>query len=70
MTSEEAKKKWCPMARVFRWKETVKYGTGVMCAAAINRYKNGKFAHCLAEDCMMWTGEDCGLKIHIEEKEN
>ena len=59
MTLEEAKKKWCPMARVVEVNadEGALYGP-------FNRYHTSVSSHlaspdcqqarCLADDCMMW----------------
>ena len=66
MKTEEAKKKWCPFARTFKWKETTAYGSGIAIgAAAVNR-QGSKYNRCLAEGCMMWVFTDkeegyCGL---------
>jgi len=49
MTEEEARKKWCPMARVFS-------GTNQwVCACNRNMLdRDSKKANCIASDCMMW----------------
>lgn len=56
MTEEQAKKKWCPFARVG--------------ASGFNRihdeYRDGPIlsvdARCVASACMMWRAGDCSLK--------
>lgn len=61
MTQAEARKKWCPFVRNLFSDEDG--------AAAYNRcYLQGNHvdelsgAKCVASDCMMWNGKDCGLK--------
>ena len=61
MTEEEAKTKWCPMARVNYTVEDSKWQG----EALTNR---GDFLKagppdmlCLASGCMMWEGDSCGL---------
>lgn len=62
MTEEEAKTKWCPMARyVFNYRD---YASG-------NRFEKGLIdgnhpCKCLGTGCMMWVGEKvgkCGLVL-------
>jgi len=77
MTEEEAKTKWCPMARLVAGQETDEYGVTLVPdnQVSFNRMaytKETKLpagAYCVASDCMMWRwyndgGRDqgyCGL---------
>lgn len=62
MTEDEAKKKWCPFAKVvaFNFQQA-------MIPVAINRTRGlGEQPTCLASGCMAWTtaegrGGHCGL---------
>lgn len=48
MTEDEAKKKWCPMARV----------SASGCSLSFNRVDDGTpsiGANCIASDCAMWV---------------
>ena len=48
MTEDEAKTKWCPMARSETWGK----GSGISSA---NRMENGEwFGYCIGSACMMW----------------
>jgi hypothetical protein len=68
MTEDDAKTKWCPMARVA-------YPDGPDSYPSINRLvdvANPGPCRCIGSDCMMWTGDSdqvdeprhgsCGLK--------
>jgi hypothetical protein len=67
MTEEDAKKRWCPFARVYSARTDKNDETTAM--ASVNRMVNGR-AHpkcpCLASRCMAWIWQDakqgeCGL---------
>jgi len=73
MTEEDARKKWCPHARVWQ------ISGDITTAVAYNRteselgsYTNPTRSRCIASDCMMWEswnnlgGGDCGLKRKSE----
>lgn len=51
MTEEDARKKWCPMARI-----------GLVHGMAVNKHAADKGVdedtRCLASDCMMWRATD------------
>lgn len=67
LTEEEARTKWCPMARML-WADHI---GGAWCVAAVNRDHLGHIPHgssCLASGCALWTWVDgyeekgrCGL---------
>lgn len=48
MTEEEAKKKWCPQARVSQ-------GIGAVGFNRIDEGKPSKDSFCIASDCMVWV---------------
>ena len=59
MTEEEAKTKWCPMARVSTLIEGLDYNQTAVGGAACNRPAEGNNmmsdnALCIASDCMLW----------------
>lgn len=71
MTEEEARKRWCPFARIAGWPyvqsgDQLQKLSGV---AAINRDTDtdeiAEGTHCLASGCMAWRGNReggwCGL---------
>lgn len=50
MTEQEAKEKWCPMAR-----STAGYVRGELIQAAVNTYEESYTnPNCMVSDCMMW----------------
>lgn len=56
MTEDDARKKWCPFARVGDWNEGDKAGV------SLNRYRDPDteipdFALCIASACMAWHTE-------------
>lgn len=51
-TEEEAKKLWCPMARVHVTVHRDYYGQEVAAGPAVNR--GNKKSYCIASECMMW----------------
>lgn len=58
LTEEEARTKWCPMARVF----AVADKPVTVSITAINRDYDGNLivaARCIAPDCMLWTWDGC-----------
>jgi len=55
MTLEEAKKKWCPATRIAYWQ------AGISSMTTVNRFHNEIYPKCLADNCMWWTGEGCGM---------
>lgn len=58
MTEDEAKTKWCPMARVIHFHDND--GPGISPAAG-NRGAHGQpkpESLCIASDCMMWVATD------------
>lgn len=60
MTEDEAKTKWCPMARA--WAE----GNDGHAASINRQYQRGKpdiDCYCIASDCMMWRSLD-GVTVH------
>ncbi len=55
MTEQEARTKWCPMARVST------YSVGNPAESAANRTDEGTpypASRCIASDCMMWRWEE------------
>ena len=55
MTEQEARTKWCPMARVST------YSVGNPAESAANRTDEGTpypASRCIASDCMMWEPEE------------
>lgn len=52
-SEEEAKKKWCPMARHL-YVHDPEPGTGMMAAAGVNRSDDGLVGTCVASRCMLW----------------
>jgi len=67
MTVDEAKTKWCPMARVDSYNQ---YTPSVqrVCANREIEAANPEWSRCIASQCMMWreimTGSgECGLTI-------
>jgi hypothetical protein len=67
MTPEEAKAKWCPFAHPVPLQAPngsypVPGGNRAYTyEAPANRYVHD-MTRCFADRCMMWTGDDCGLK--------
>lgn len=63
MTEEEAKKKWCPFARVMV--TTGNNVTGAFAVGSANRFEGMKIALCIGSACMLWRpfgdGGSCGL---------
>ncbi len=55
MTEEEAKKKWCPMARVHIVENEDYYHNRTATGPAVN--KGTAKANCIASACMMWRWE-------------
>jgi len=60
MTEEEARTKWCPMARVTAGNGHVSFNRDD--ASMPGYLKQAKSANCIASDCMMWV-EDTSTNI-------
>ena len=63
MKEEEAKKKWCPWARVSTLVTGVDFNESPVGGAACNRPPKGDStmnddALCIASDCMMWFWDE------------
>ncbi|MEE9540338.1 MAG: hypothetical protein V3V85_02450 [Candidatus Thorarchaeota archaeon] len=70
MKEEEAKTKWCPMARVATAIHDWDHAETGIGAAACNRGNENEMtedANCLGTACMMWRGSEhvggCGLVL-------
>ena len=55
-TEEEAKKKWCPMARTLETQTMGSGNTSMVSMASHNRNSQGGYAfhQCIASSCMLW----------------
>lgn len=55
MTETEAKKKWCPLARVATTVDTHSGPVqGPIAIGSANRFSEGTHAFCIASGCMAW----------------